>query len=99
MRSGLRRPALYGKPVFHRRRRCICGLLFNSSAAIKRTAIAIAAMWKQTLVWTRSSPRRNNRVFLQTRHDKSRWDVVRLGWDADYNDASNFLDIFARIPQ
>ena len=33
------------------------------------------------------------RVFLQSRHDKSRWDVARLGWNADFNDASNFLDV------
>jgi oligopeptide transport system substrate-binding protein len=34
------------------------------------------------------------RVYLQTRHDKKKWDVLRLAWNADYNDASNFLDIF-----
>src|SRR5208337_1893107 len=34
------------------------------------------------------------RVFLESRHDKSRWDVARLAWIADYNDASNFLDTF-----
>ena len=30
----------------------------------------------------------------QSRHDKSRWEVARLGWTADFNDASNFLDTF-----
>jgi oligopeptide transport system substrate-binding protein len=34
------------------------------------------------------------RVFLESRHDKTRWDLARLGWTADYNDASNFLDVF-----
>ena len=68
-------------------------LLFNSSAAIKRTAILIAAMWKQTLGVDTVFTEEEYRVFLQSRHDKARWDVVRLGWDADYNDASNFLDI------
>src|SRR5208283_4811350 len=34
------------------------------------------------------------RVFLESRKDTSRWDVARLGWTADYNDAGNFLDIF-----
>jgi oligopeptide transport system substrate-binding protein len=34
------------------------------------------------------------RVFLESRHDKHKWDVVRLAWTADYNDASSFLDIF-----
>ena len=29
---------------------------------------------------------------MQSRKDAARWDVIRLGWTADYNDASNFLD-------
>ena len=31
------------------------------------------------------------RVFLDSRRDSARWDVARLGWTADYNDAGNFL--------
>src|SRR5271168_3367761 len=34
------------------------------------------------------------RVFLDSRKDFSRWDVVRLAWVADYNDAGSFLDTF-----
>jgi len=69
-------------------------LLFNSSPSIKQTAIMIAAMWKQELGIDTSLSDEEFRVFLQTRHDKQKWDVVRLSWNADYNDASNFLDIF-----
>jgi len=32
------------------------------------------------------------RVFLDSRRDTSKWEVARLGWTADYNDAGNFLD-------
>ena len=32
------------------------------------------------------------RVFLQSRHDHSRWEVARLAWSVDFNDASNILD-------
>jgi oligopeptide transport system substrate-binding protein len=69
-------------------------LLFNSSPSIKQTAIMIAAMWKQELGIETSLSEEEFRVFLQSRHDKKEWDVVRLAWNADYNDASNFLDIF-----
>jgi oligopeptide transport system substrate-binding protein len=31
---------------------------------------------------------------LDSRKDKARWDIVRLGWSADYNDAGDFLEIF-----
>jgi len=69
-------------------------LLFNSNVGIKNTAIIVAAMWKEVLNIDTELTEEEYRVFLQSRHDKSRWDVVRLGWTADYNDASNFLDEF-----
>jgi oligopeptide transport system substrate-binding protein len=69
-------------------------LLFNANVAIKQTAILIAAMWKDTLGIETELFEEEYRVFLQSRHDKSRWEVARLGWTADFNDASNFLDTF-----
>jgi oligopeptide transport system substrate-binding protein len=69
-------------------------LLFNANIAIKQTAILIAAMWKETLGIETELTEEEYRVFLQSRHDKSRWEVARLGWTADFNDASNFLDTF-----
>jgi oligopeptide transport system substrate-binding protein len=69
-------------------------LLFNSNPVIRRTAILTAAMWKETLGVETELTDEEYRVFLTSRHDKSRWDVARLGWNADFNDASNFLDTF-----
>jgi oligopeptide transport system substrate-binding protein len=69
-------------------------LLFNSNPVIRRTAILTAAMWKQTLGVETALTDEEYKVFLQSRRDKSRWDVARLGWNADFNDASNFLDTF-----
>ena len=71
-------------------------LLFNANIAIKQTAILIAAMWKETLGIDTELSEEEYRVFLQSRHDKSRWEIARLGWTADFNDASNFLDTFRR---
>jgi oligopeptide transport system substrate-binding protein len=69
-------------------------LLFNSNPAIKQTAIIIAAMWKEELGIDTELIDEEFRVYLQSRHEKNKWEVVRLAWNADYNDASNFLDIF-----
>jgi oligopeptide transport system substrate-binding protein len=67
-------------------------VLFNSNNSIKQVAIAIASMWKQTLGIDTELIDEEYRVFLDSRRDTSRWDVARLGWTADYNDAGNFLD-------
>lgn len=69
-------------------------LLFNSNPAIKQTATLVAAMWHEQLGVQTTLTDEEFRVFLESRKDKKRWDVLRLSWDADYNDASNFLDIF-----
>ena len=71
-------------------------LLFNANTAIKQTAILIAAMWKEVLGIDTELTEEEYRVFLQSRHDKTRWEVARLGWTADFNDASNFLDTFRK---
>jgi oligopeptide transport system substrate-binding protein len=71
-------------------------LLINSNTVIKQTAILVASMWKETLDIETEISEEEYRVFLQSRHEKARWDVVRLGWIADFNDATNFLDTFRR---
>jgi oligopeptide transport system substrate-binding protein len=68
-------------------------LLFNSNNSIKQVAIAIASMWKQTLGVDTDLMDEEYRVFLDSRRDTSKWEVARLGWTADYNDAGDFLDI------
>jgi oligopeptide transport system substrate-binding protein len=67
-------------------------VLFNSNNSIKQVAIAIASMWKETLGVETDLVDEEYRVFLDTRRDTSQWEVARLGWTADYNDAGNFLD-------
>ena len=51
-------------------------------------------MWKEGLGVDTVLSDEEFRVFLESRHDKHKWDIVRLAWTADYNDASSFLDIF-----
>ena len=69
-------------------------LLLNSGPSIRQTATLVAAMWKEDLGVDTTLTDEEFKVFLQSRKDEKRWDVLRLAWNADYNDASNFLDVF-----
>jgi len=71
-------------------------LYFNSGESIQRIMIAIAASWKQNLGVSTDLVSDEFRVFLAGRKDRSRWDVARLGWYADYNDPASFLEVFSR---
>jgi oligopeptide transport system substrate-binding protein len=68
-------------------------LLFSNNDTIKRTAVVSAAMWHEVLGIEVELTEEEFKVFLQSRHDTSHWDVARLAWNADFNDASNFLDV------
>jgi oligopeptide transport system substrate-binding protein len=75
-------------------------LRYNTSTAHRRMALAVAAMWRQTLgVQTRL---RNEewKVFVQNRSQRVVTEVFRGGWIADYDDPMNFLSLFdSRSPQ
>lgn len=84
---------LYSLAGFSSQRPLRLRVLLNSNNSIKQVAIAIASMWKQTLGVDTELIDEEYRVFLDSRRDASKWEVARLGWTADYNDAANFLDI------
>jgi oligopeptide transport system substrate-binding protein len=71
-------------------------LYFNSGESIQRIMIAIAASWKKNLGVTTDLVSDEFRVFLTGRKDRSRWDVARLGWYADYDDPASFLEVFSK---
>lgn len=71
-------------------------LYFNQDEGIRRVMIAIAGSWRQNLGIESELISDEFRVFLTGRMNKSRWDVARLGWTADYDDPSSFLDVFER---
>jgi oligopeptide transport system substrate-binding protein len=72
-------------------------LLLSSNEVIQKTAVLIAAMWQEVLGIEVELTTEEFQVFLQSRHDKSRWDIVRLAWTADFNDASSFLDVLRTV--
>jgi oligopeptide transport system substrate-binding protein len=70
-------------------------LLYNQNELVQRICIAIAAMWKEALGVETELMQMEFKAYLASRADPSQWDVVRVGWTADYNDASSFLDTMA----
>ena len=71
-------------------------ILFNANPEVKKLSVAIASMWKEQLGIDAELVEEEYRVFLDSRRNTSRWNVARLSWVADYNDAGDFLDIFRR---
>lgn len=69
-------------------------LRYNTQEDHRRTAIVIAAMWKQRLGVQATLINEEWKVFLQNRRMKLLTQVFRGGWIADYDDASAFLDNF-----
>ena len=71
-------------------------LLYNENELVQRVCLAIAAMWKEALGVETELVQMEFKAYLAARADPGQWDVVRVGWTADYNDASTFLDTMAR---
>jgi oligopeptide transport system substrate-binding protein len=71
-------------------------LYFNNNDTIRRVMIAVAGSWQQNLGVVTELVSDEFRVFLDGRKDRGKWDAVRLGWSADYDDAASFLEMFGR---
>jgi oligopeptide transport system substrate-binding protein len=69
-------------------------LLVSNSGSIKRLAVLVAGMWSENLGISTEIIDEEFRVFLDSRRDTKKWDVARLGWTADFNDATSFLNTF-----
>jgi oligopeptide transport system substrate-binding protein len=87
---------LFAKSGYSERKPLHLVLYFNSGESIQRIMIAIAASWKKNLGITTDLVSDEFRVFLEGRKDHNRWDVARLGWYADYDDPSSFLEVFSK---
>ncbi|VAW41189.1 Oligopeptide ABC transporter, periplasmic oligopeptide-binding protein OppA (TC 3.A.1.5.1) [hydrothermal vent metagenome] len=68
-------------------------LRYNTSENHKKTAIAIAAMWKQALGVRTHLINEEWKVFLSNRKLKKVTQIFRAGWISDYNDPYSFLEL------
>jgi oligopeptide transport system substrate-binding protein len=69
-------------------------LLHSEDEAFRNVALTAAAMWKEVLGVEVIQEQREFKTFLTERADRSKWDVLVSGWSADFQDPTNFLDVF-----
>jgi oligopeptide transport system substrate-binding protein len=87
--------SLFAKAGYSDRNPLQLRIYYPAGESIQRTMVAIAGSWKQNLGVTSELIADEFRVFLNGRKDRSRWDISRLKWDADYDDPESFLGIFS----
>ncbi len=68
-------------------------ILYNTSDAHRKIAIAIQAMWKQALNIEVTLENQEWKVYLDTT-DSGDYDIARAAWIGDYLDPNTFLDMF-----
>jgi oligopeptide transport system substrate-binding protein len=66
---------------------------YNTDENLRRVATAVASMWREALGVEVTLVNEELKVMLAKRRDPTLWEVMRLAWAGDYNDASNFLEI------
>ena len=69
-------------------------LRYNTSPLHKKTAVALATMWKTILGAEVELYNEEWKVFVQNRRNKNT-QMFRSGWIADVNDASNYLELLS----
>ena len=69
-------------------------LVYDAGGIHEKIALAISAMWRNTLGVTIELDKREWMYFLETRNIRDDWAVMRFSWFGDYNDATTFLNIF-----
>lgn len=68
---------------------------YNTDENLRRIALAVASMWRAGLGVETSLVNEEFRVLLARRKDPEQWQILRLAWTGDYNDAANFLEILS----
>lgn len=69
-------------------------LRYNTNENHKKIALAVAAMWSQTLGIKTILINEEWKVFLQNRRQQRVTELFRAGWIGDYSDAYTFLEIY-----
>lgn len=85
---------LYAAAGFSAKRPLQLRLLYNRNTTVRRAVLAIALMWREALGVDVELVDEEFGRFLEQRRVPNGWDVVRLGWNADYADAASFLEVF-----
>jgi oligopeptide transport system substrate-binding protein len=87
--------ALYRAAGYSERNPLTIELRYNTSTPHRRMALAVAAMWRETLGVRVRLRNEEWKVFVQNRKQRVVTQVFRGGWIGDVADARNFLAAFA----
>jgi oligopeptide transport system substrate-binding protein len=68
-------------------------LLYNTSEAHKKLALAVTDMWREHLGLNIVPYNQEWKVFLKTENNMD-YQIIRQGWVGDYLDPNTFLDLF-----
>ncbi|MGO1072404.1 peptide ABC transporter substrate-binding protein [Lysobacter sp. CA199] len=85
---------LYRYAGYSRDHPLVIELRYNTSTPHRRLALAVAAMWRQTLGVQVRLRNEEWKVFVQNRKQRAITQVFRGGWIGDLPDARNFLAAF-----
>ncbi len=66
---------------------------YNTNDLHKKTALAVAAMWKSVLGVNVNLQNQEWKTFIQTRH-KGGYQIARDGWIADYNSVTSYTNLY-----
>ncbi len=86
--------ALYRHAGYSEQAPLVLELRYNTSTPHRRLALAVAAMWRQTLGVQVRLRNEEWKVFVQNRKQRAITQVFRGGWIGDLADARNFLAAF-----
>lgn len=86
--------ALYRHAGYSSDKPLVIELRYNTSTPHRRLALAVAAMWRQTLGVQVRLRNEEWKVFVQNRKQRTITQVFRGGWIGDLADARNFLAAF-----
>lgn len=93
-RRNQRARALYAQAGYSRENPLEVELRYNTSTPHRRLALAVAAMWRETLGVRVRLRNEEWKVFVGNRRQQVITQVFRGGWIADVDDARNFLGLF-----
>ena len=85
---------LYGQAGYSATNPLRIKFTYDAGNVHERVALAVTAMWRDVLGVETSLDKKEWKYLLDTRDQRSEWDVMRFAWFGDYNAATTFLDIF-----
>jgi ABC-type oligopeptide transport system substrate-binding subunit len=84
----------YGTAGYHDRSPPTIQLTYDAGDVHEKVALAVRSMWQEVLGIDVSLRRLEWKAFLDTRNDRSAWQVMRFVWVGDFDDASTFTEVF-----